>query len=80
MHREAELFVFFKNKASHRNSDGFMARYASLLSRNYSTFREWTAVVVGPQPGRTLAELLIGNFATMRDWGALTSPRVRRED
>lgn len=80
MYREAELFAFFKDKAGRKDSDGFMVRCASLLTKNYSTFREWTAGVLGPQPGRTLAELLIGNFSTMREWGALTRPRPRRDD
>jgi len=80
MYREAQLFVFFKDKAAKKDNDGYMARYASLLSKNYSTFREWTAGVLGPQPGKTLAELLIGNYSTMREWGALTRPRPGRDD
>ena len=79
MFREAVLHINL-NKKRHQGNDIFMARYAGRLSDNFSTFKEWAAGVMGPQPGRTLAELLIGNYATMREWGAMTGPRSRRDD
>jgi hypothetical protein len=79
MNRVAELPVLI-GKGVYRERHGLMARCAALPGRSFSAIRYWVLGVMGPRPGKTLAEFLIGDFSSMREWGAMTKPRPGRDD